>query len=143
MAHTTQQQLGGLLLNPLRVKPVAISTHDDVDGRILSHLNLPAAPEPTGPGGLLAWDLGDERLDDSVFGMDPEPPDMDVTERCPPYDEGVDPPAPDCRIRHTGDERSGTSGAGTGRFVRGWRNARCEAFDEAGTLGQEAGRRNS
>ncbi|MCU0693907.1 MAG: hypothetical protein MUF54_21165, partial [Polyangiaceae bacterium] len=58
-----------------RLEPIASITRDDVVERI--PLNLPAAPEPIGPGGSLAWDLGDERMDDWVVGMDPEPPDMD------------------------------------------------------------------
>jgi hypothetical protein len=49
-----------------------------------------------GPGGSLGWDLGDERKDDWVVGMDPEPPDVDVTQRGLPCDACVDPPAPDC-----------------------------------------------
>jgi hypothetical protein len=68
-------------------------TRDDVVERILSHPNLPAAP--IGPGGSLAWDLDDERMDDWVVGMDPEPPDIDVTQRGPPCGECVDPPSPD------------------------------------------------
>jgi hypothetical protein len=79
-----------------RLEPIAIITRDEVVERILSHLNLPVAPEPIGPGGSLAWDLGDERMEDWVVGMDPEPPDVDVTQRGPPCDECVDPPAPDC-----------------------------------------------
>ncbi|MCU0692610.1 MAG: hypothetical protein MUF54_14515 [Polyangiaceae bacterium] len=59
-------------------------------------LNLPAVPESIGPGGSLAWDLGDERMDDWVVGMDPEPPDVGETQRGPPCDACVDPPAPDC-----------------------------------------------
>ncbi|MCU0691068.1 MAG: hypothetical protein MUF54_06680 [Polyangiaceae bacterium] len=49
-----------------------------------------------GPGGSLAWDLGNERMDDWVVGMGPEPPDVDETQRAPPCDACVDPPAPDC-----------------------------------------------
>jgi hypothetical protein len=79
-----------------RLEPIAIITRDEVVERILSHLNLPAAPEPIGPGGSLAWDLGDERMDDWVVGMDPEPPDVHETQRGPPCDACVDPPAPDC-----------------------------------------------
>ncbi|MCU0693449.1 MAG: hypothetical protein MUF54_18820 [Polyangiaceae bacterium] len=48
------------------------------------------------PGGALAWDLGDERMDDWVVGMDPAPPDVHETQRGPPCDACVDPPAPDC-----------------------------------------------
>ncbi|MCU0693450.1 MAG: hypothetical protein MUF54_18825 [Polyangiaceae bacterium] len=49
-----------------------------------------------GPGGSLGWDWGDERMDDWVVGMDPEPPDVDAPQRGPLNDQGVDPPAPDC-----------------------------------------------
>ncbi|MCU0690519.1 MAG: hypothetical protein MUF54_03880, partial [Polyangiaceae bacterium] len=62
----------------------------------LSHLNLPAAPELIGPGGSLGRDLGDERMDDWVVGMDPEPPDVPETQRGPPCDACVDPSAPAC-----------------------------------------------
>jgi hypothetical protein len=55
-----------------RLEPIAIITRDDIVQRI--PLNLPTAPEPMGPGGSFGWDLGDERMDDWVLGMDPEPP---------------------------------------------------------------------
>jgi hypothetical protein len=71
-------------------------TRDDIVQRILSHLNLPAAPTPMGPGGSPGWDLGDESTDDWVLGMDPVPPDVHVTQCGPPWDACVDPPAPDC-----------------------------------------------
>jgi hypothetical protein len=79
-----------------RLEPIAIITRDDVVERILSHLNLAAAPEPMGPGGSLAWDLGNERMDDRVVGMDPEPADVHETQRGTPCDACVDPPTPDC-----------------------------------------------
>jgi hypothetical protein len=68
-----------------RLEPIAIITLDDIVQRI--PLNLPASPEPMDPGGSMAWDLGDERMGDWVLGMDPEPPEVDVTQRSPPCDQ--------------------------------------------------------
>jgi hypothetical protein len=79
-----------------RLEPIAIITRDDIVHPILSHLNLPTAPAPIGPGGSLAWDLGDQSMGDWVVGMDPEPPELDAPQRGPPYDACVDPSAPAC-----------------------------------------------
>ncbi|MCU0694195.1 MAG: hypothetical protein MUF54_22610 [Polyangiaceae bacterium] len=56
-----------------RLGPIALITREDIVERIPSHLHLPAAPEPVGPGGSLAWDVGQEPMQDWVIGMDPQP----------------------------------------------------------------------
>jgi hypothetical protein len=76
------------------LEPIAIITREDIVEKTLSHVHLPMAPEPVGPGRSLAWEL-DEPMQDWVVGMDPEPPDVAMTQRGPPCDACVDPSAPD------------------------------------------------
>ncbi|MCU0690142.1 MAG: hypothetical protein MUF54_01945 [Polyangiaceae bacterium] len=75
---------------------MAIITRDDIVQRILSHINSPAAPQAIGPGGSLAWNVEHKPMDDWVLGIDSEPADVNAPQRGPPYDECVNPPAPDC-----------------------------------------------
>jgi hypothetical protein len=42
-----------------RLEPIAIITREDIVEKILSHVHLPMAPEPVGPGGSLAWELNE------------------------------------------------------------------------------------
>jgi hypothetical protein len=71
-------------------------TREQVVARSMSHLNLRATQEPVGRGGLLAWEVREEPMQDRVFGTDGKPPDFPRAQRGPSDDDCVDPPAPQC-----------------------------------------------
>ncbi|MCU0690853.1 MAG: hypothetical protein MUF54_05565 [Polyangiaceae bacterium] len=56
---------------------IAIITSHDVVERILSRLGLPTGPEAIGPGGLLAWDVG-EAFDEERIAEAEEPTNGEV-----------------------------------------------------------------